>query len=250
MLEDTLERKAAPSLALLAEHGRYRRAISTFPSLTPVCLSALATGAHPDVHEIPHLVWYHRGEKRLVEYGSSFGAVRAAGDEAVADRHDLRAQRQPPRQERRDLLRGAGGRRADRRGREHHLLPRPRTSTARRSLPDAPGPRPEPVLLLQPVRVGHDRRAAVGAQPAARIDRRVHRRRRPLARDAGRLRLPRLLPLGLRLRVARPGAGCGARRARPLRRGRRHADRGGRRCRTSSSSATPSFSAPTTARRP
>ena len=79
MLEDTLERKAAPSLALLAEHGRYRRAISTFPSLTPVCLSALATGAHPDVHEIPHLVWYHRGEQRLVEYGSSFGAVRAAG---------------------------------------------------------------------------------------------------------------------------------------------------------------------------
>jgi len=79
MLEDTLERRTAPALALLSEHGRYRRAISTFPSLTPVCLSALATGAHPDVHEIPHLVWYHRGEQRLVEYGSSFGAVRAAG---------------------------------------------------------------------------------------------------------------------------------------------------------------------------
>jgi predicted AlkP superfamily pyrophosphatase or phosphodiesterase len=79
MLEDTLERGAAPSLGLLAENGRYRRAISTFPSLTPVCLSALATGAHPDVHEIPHLVWFHRGEQRLVEYGSSFGAVRAAG---------------------------------------------------------------------------------------------------------------------------------------------------------------------------
>jgi hypothetical protein len=79
MLEDTLERGTAPALALLAEQGRYRRAISTFPSLTPVCLSSLATGAHPDVHEIPHLVWYHRGEQRLVEYGSSFGAVRAAG---------------------------------------------------------------------------------------------------------------------------------------------------------------------------
>ncbi len=79
MLEDTLERGAARSLGLLAEQGRYRRALSTFPSLTPVCLSALATGAHPDVHEIPHLVWYHRGERRLVEYGSSFGAVRAAG---------------------------------------------------------------------------------------------------------------------------------------------------------------------------
>jgi predicted AlkP superfamily pyrophosphatase or phosphodiesterase len=79
MLEDTLERRAAPSLGLLADHGRYSRAVSTFPSLTPVCLSSLATGAHPDVHEIPHLVWYHRGERRLVEYGSSFGAVRAAG---------------------------------------------------------------------------------------------------------------------------------------------------------------------------
>ena len=79
MLEDTLERRTAPALSLLAEQGRYRRAVSTFPSLTPVCLSSLATGAHPDVHEIPHLVWYHRGERRLVEYGSSFGAVRAAG---------------------------------------------------------------------------------------------------------------------------------------------------------------------------
>jgi hypothetical protein len=68
-----------PALRFLAEHGTYRRATSTFPSLTPVCLSSIATGSHPDVHEIPHLVWWHRGEQRLVEYGSSFGAVRAAG---------------------------------------------------------------------------------------------------------------------------------------------------------------------------
>jgi hypothetical protein len=69
----------SPALAALAEAGRYGTATSTFPSLTPVCLSSIATGAHPDVHEIPHLVWYHRGERRLVEYGSSFGAIRAAG---------------------------------------------------------------------------------------------------------------------------------------------------------------------------
>jgi Type I phosphodiesterase / nucleotide pyrophosphatase len=73
------EAAETPALRFLAEHGTYRRAASTFPSLTPVCLSAIATGAHPDVHEIPHLVWWHRGEERLVEYGSSFGAVRAAG---------------------------------------------------------------------------------------------------------------------------------------------------------------------------
>jgi len=68
-----------PTLRVLAEHGEYRRAVSTFPSLTPVCLSSIATGSHPDGHHIPHLVWWHRGEQRLVEYGSSFGAIRAAG---------------------------------------------------------------------------------------------------------------------------------------------------------------------------
>jgi hypothetical protein len=73
------EAAETPTLRLLAEHGEYRRAVSTFPSLTPVCLSSIATGSHPDRHHIPHLVWWHRGEQRLVEYGSSFGAVRAAG---------------------------------------------------------------------------------------------------------------------------------------------------------------------------
>ncbi|HZT16563.1 MAG TPA: alkaline phosphatase family protein [Gaiellaceae bacterium] len=73
------EAAETPALAYLAAHGEYRRAASTFPSLTPVCLASIATGAHPDVHEIPHLVWWHRAERRLIEYGSSFGAIRAAG---------------------------------------------------------------------------------------------------------------------------------------------------------------------------
>jgi hypothetical protein len=69
----------SPALAALAERGMYGKATSTFPSLTPVCLSSIATGAHPDVHEIPHLVWFHRGQRRVIEYGSSFGAIRRAG---------------------------------------------------------------------------------------------------------------------------------------------------------------------------
>jgi hypothetical protein len=77
--EAAVESGKAPALAYLAEHGDYRRAVSTFPSLTPVCLASLATGVGPDLHHIPHLVWYHRGERRLVEYGSSFAAMRAAG---------------------------------------------------------------------------------------------------------------------------------------------------------------------------
>src|SRR5438067_4841983 len=76
----------APALAALAEHGTYRRGTSVFPSLTPVCLSSIATGAGPDVHRIPHLVWWHRGERRIVEYGSSFAALRAAGmAQAITD---------------------------------------------------------------------------------------------------------------------------------------------------------------------
>jgi predicted AlkP superfamily pyrophosphatase or phosphodiesterase len=68
-----------PAIRFLAEHGEYKRAASVFPSLTPVCLASIATGAYPDVHEIPHLVWWYRKEQRIVEYGSSFGAARAAG---------------------------------------------------------------------------------------------------------------------------------------------------------------------------
>ena len=73
------ERAETPALTFLREHGIYRRAVSTFPSLTPVCASSIATGSHPDVHHIPHLVWFDREDRRLVEYGSSFAAVVAAG---------------------------------------------------------------------------------------------------------------------------------------------------------------------------
>ena len=172
--------------------------------------------------------------------------------EAVADRHRLRAQRQPPRPERGDGLRGARGRGADGRGGQHHLLPRSHRAPA-----DRPRPRAHPARRMGPKRFffynlfESDVTGAplVGAQPAARDDRRLRRRGRALARHARRLRLPRLLPLRLRLRLARAGPGRRARRARSLRRRRRRADRGRRRGRTSSSSATPSSSAPTTARR-
>jgi Type I phosphodiesterase / nucleotide pyrophosphatase len=77
--ERAVEGSRAPALSFLAANGMYSRATSVFPSLTPVCLSSIATGAGPGVHHIPHLVWWHRGERRIVEYGSSFAAVRAAG---------------------------------------------------------------------------------------------------------------------------------------------------------------------------
>ncbi|HJQ50493.1 MAG TPA: alkaline phosphatase family protein [Gaiellaceae bacterium] len=77
--ERAVESGRAPALSFLAEHGEYRRATSVFPSLTPVCLTSIATGAGPGVHHIPSLVWWNRRERRIVEYGSSFAALRAAG---------------------------------------------------------------------------------------------------------------------------------------------------------------------------
>src|SRR5213595_302120 len=77
--ERALDGGRAPALSFLAEHGDYRQATSVFPSLTPVCITSIATGAGPGVHHIPSLVWWNRQERRIVEYGSSFAALRAAG---------------------------------------------------------------------------------------------------------------------------------------------------------------------------
>jgi Type I phosphodiesterase / nucleotide pyrophosphatase len=77
--ERAVEGGRAPAMSFLAEHGDYRLATSVFPSLTPVCLTSIATGAGPGVHGIPSLVWWNRQERRIVEYGSSFAALRAAG---------------------------------------------------------------------------------------------------------------------------------------------------------------------------
>jgi predicted AlkP superfamily pyrophosphatase or phosphodiesterase len=77
----------APTIAQLLERGTlHAPCASSFPSLTPVCLSAIATGRHPDGSFIPGLTWYRRGEGRFVEYGSSFGATLVEGTlESVND---------------------------------------------------------------------------------------------------------------------------------------------------------------------
>jgi hypothetical protein len=80
MLDLAIEEGRAPALAALREHGTYvRDCVSTFPSVTPVASAAIATGTGPGEHHIPSMNWYHRGEERYVEYGSSFQATRAFG---------------------------------------------------------------------------------------------------------------------------------------------------------------------------
>jgi Type I phosphodiesterase / nucleotide pyrophosphatase len=80
MLDLAIEEGRAPALAALREGGTYiRDCLSTFPSVTPVASAAIATGRGPGEHHIPSMNWYHRGEERYVEYGSSFQATRVFG---------------------------------------------------------------------------------------------------------------------------------------------------------------------------
>ena len=80
MLDLAIEEGRAPALAALRDRGTYvRDCVSTFPSVTPVASAAIATGVGPGEHHIPSMNWYHRGEERYIEYGSSFQATRAFG---------------------------------------------------------------------------------------------------------------------------------------------------------------------------
>ncbi len=80
MLDLAIDEGRAPALEALRERGTYvRDCLSTFPSVTPVASAAIATGWGPAEHHIPSMNWYHRGEERYVEYGSSLPATRAFG---------------------------------------------------------------------------------------------------------------------------------------------------------------------------
>jgi Type I phosphodiesterase / nucleotide pyrophosphatase len=80
MLDRAIAEERAPALAAVIERGTYiRDCVSVFPSVTPVASATITTGTTPDVHHIPAMNWYLRGERRYVEYGSSFPATRAFG---------------------------------------------------------------------------------------------------------------------------------------------------------------------------
>ena len=80
MLERAVSTLRTPTLAALIERGQIvDECVAAFPSVTPVCAASIATGAGPGEHEIPSMNWWHRGEERYIEYGTSFGASRAFG---------------------------------------------------------------------------------------------------------------------------------------------------------------------------
>ncbi len=242
MLDAAIADGRAPALAALVERGSYvRDCVSTYPSVTPVASATIATGCSgPAEHLIPSMNWFHRGEERYVEYGSSLPATRAFG--IVRSLYDTvynmnMAHLSRGRQTVFEQLDDAGLRTACTtyliyRGRTRH---EPSGESVYRRIAEAAQFR-HPVygarraLLRRPVRLAQHRlhlgaRHARPARPAHRLRRRVPGRARPL-------RLPALLAARQRhlLAQARPG--------RPARVDRRGRPRARRACSTPAADST------------
>src|SRR5690349_14980012 len=80
MLERAVDEGRAPNFGALIERGvLIPDCVSSFPSVTPVASAEMVTGRAADGHWISGMNWYHRLERRYVEYGSSLEATRAFG---------------------------------------------------------------------------------------------------------------------------------------------------------------------------
>jgi hypothetical protein len=80
MLERAIAEERAPMLAEVVRRGTQVPAcVSVFPSVTPAASASITTGQPVSDHGIPSINWFHRGENRYVEYGSSWPATRTFG---------------------------------------------------------------------------------------------------------------------------------------------------------------------------
>jgi hypothetical protein len=80
MLERAVAEGRAPTFGALLERGvLVPDCVSSFPSVTPVASAEMVTGDGADRHWISGMNWFHRLERRYVEYGSSLEATRAFG---------------------------------------------------------------------------------------------------------------------------------------------------------------------------
>ncbi len=80
MLERAVREARAPTFGALLDRGvLIGDCVSSFPSVTPVACAEMVTGVAADRHWISGMNWYHRLERRYVEYGSSLDATRTVG---------------------------------------------------------------------------------------------------------------------------------------------------------------------------
>jgi predicted AlkP superfamily pyrophosphatase or phosphodiesterase len=79
-LEEAIRHKTVPALQFLKDRGRYwPNCVTVFPTMTASVDSSLLTGAYPDVHRVPGLIWYDPEEKAIVNYINGWKCVQKLG---------------------------------------------------------------------------------------------------------------------------------------------------------------------------
>ena len=86
-LEAAKEANSIPALQYLISNGLYNdQCVTVFPTMTAPIDASLITGAYPDQHKIPGLIWYSSKEKRLINYMNGSGNVLKLGiNSAIED---------------------------------------------------------------------------------------------------------------------------------------------------------------------
>ncbi|WP_284641121.1 alkaline phosphatase family protein [Paenibacillus silviterrae] len=79
-LEEGLKQGILPTFAYLKKQGRYHdNLVSSFPTMSVAIDSTLLTGAYPDQHRVPGLVWYSADRRSMINYGTGPMEIVKAG---------------------------------------------------------------------------------------------------------------------------------------------------------------------------
>lgn len=70
-IDKGISQKQLPTFQTLIEHGQYYKdLVSSFPTMSVTIDSTMLTGAYPNVHGVPGLLWYSTDDKKMVNYGT------------------------------------------------------------------------------------------------------------------------------------------------------------------------------------
>lgn len=80
ILEECFQSRSVPALQFLKDRGEYRPdCVTVFPTMTASVDSSLLTGAYPNRHKVPSLIWYDPELKETINYINGWKCVWKLG---------------------------------------------------------------------------------------------------------------------------------------------------------------------------
>lgn len=84
-LQKVISEGKAPAFSFLIDNGQfYTDIVSSYPTMSLTIDSTILTGAYPDQHKIPGLIWFNVDENRMISYGSGASEIWNNGVKNVA----------------------------------------------------------------------------------------------------------------------------------------------------------------------